>query len=137
MAESVRLLASLAIDGRALRCDHAVLLLDEPPARGWLIALLGVAERDLECLPGRHLASFADSQGECSTAAVESLPASCAPHVRLQGSGRLHESSPCWPAGAASLRSAYPRSVDSKKGTDAAMTVRSHAATRLQSKENL
>ena len=62
MPESVRLLASLTIDGRALRCDHAVLLLAEPPAKDWLIALLGVADADLERL---------------STAPSRWLPASC------------------------------------------------------------
>ena len=62
MAESVRLLSSLAIDGRALRCEHAVLLVAEPPADEWFVSLLDVAEADLQRLPGRHLASIADTR---------------------------------------------------------------------------
>jgi hypothetical protein len=90
MAESVRLLASLAIDGRPVRCDHAVLL-NESPAGDWLIALLGVADRDLDQLAGRHIASFVDSQGVLLQGAVEVAAGQLRSHVRLQGAGRLHE----------------------------------------------
>jgi len=93
MAESVKLLASLAIDGRALRNEHAVLLLAEPPAKDWLIDVFGVPERDLERLPGRHRASFADSQGRSLHGAVEVAAGQLHSHVRLQGAGQLHESS--------------------------------------------
>ena len=93
MAESVRLLASLAIDGRAIRCEHAVLLLAEPPAKDWLIALLGVADGDLERLLGRHFASFADSQGRSLHGTVEVAGGQLHSHVRLQGAGQLDESS--------------------------------------------
>jgi hypothetical protein len=96
MAESVRLLASLAIDGRVLRCDHAVLLRAEPSSRDWLIAVLGVAARDLECLPGHHLVACADSHGESFHGAVEVDPGQLRSYVRLQGAGELLES--CGPA---------------------------------------
>jgi hypothetical protein len=94
MAESVRLLTSLAIDGRPVRCDHAVLLLAEPPAKDWLVAALGIAERDLEQLAGRHRASFVDSQGRPLQGAVEVAAGQLGSHVRLQGAGRLQESAP-------------------------------------------
>lgn len=96
MTESVKLLASLAIDGRVLRCDHAVLLRAEPPSRDWLIALLGIAESDLECLPGRHLVVCADSQGESLHGAVEVDPGQLHSYVCLQGASELLES--CGPA---------------------------------------
>ena len=91
MPESVRLLASLTIDGRALRCDHAVLRLAEPPAKDWLIALLGVADADLERLSGRHLASFADAEGRLLHGAVQVAAGQLHSHVRLYGAGRLDE----------------------------------------------
>jgi hypothetical protein len=93
MAESVRLLASLTIDGRPVRCDHAVLL-NEPPAGDWLIALLGVAERDPDQLAGRHIASFVDSQGTLLQGDVEVAAGQLPSHVRLQGAGRLLEQAP-------------------------------------------
>jgi hypothetical protein len=93
MAESVRLLSSLAIDGRALRCEHAVLLLAEPPADEWFVALLGVAESDLQRLPGRHLASLADTCDGHLDGMVEVAAGQTHSHVRLRGAGRLHDSS--------------------------------------------
>lgn len=105
MAESVRLLASLAIDGRAVRCDHAVLL-SEPPAGDWLIALLGVADSDLERLAGPHDASFVDSQGMVLQGAVEVAAGQLRSHVRLQGAGRLLEQ-----GSTATQRAAHPYAV--------------------------
>ena len=93
MAESVRLLASLSIDGRPVRCDHAVLL-SEPPGGDWLIALLGVADGDLERLAGRHVASLVDSRGALLQGAVDVAAGQLRSHVRLQGTGRLLEQAP-------------------------------------------
>jgi hypothetical protein len=97
MAESVRLLASLSIDGRPVRCDHAVLL-SEPPADEWLVALLGVAERDLDQLAGQHVASLVDSQGRLLQGAVEVAAGQLHSHVRLQGAGPLRELAPLEPS---------------------------------------
>jgi hypothetical protein len=91
-AESVRLVASLAIDGCPVRYRHAMLVLAHLQAEDWLIVLLGVAERNLEQLAGSHLASFVDSQGRLLDGAVEVAAGQLPSHVRLQGAGELHES---------------------------------------------
>ena len=115
MAESVRLLASLAVDGRALRSEHAVLLQAEPPAEDWLIALLGVANGDLERLPGRHLVCITDSQGRCLHGAVEVAVGQAHSYVRLQGAGPLLQSAGArTTAISAFLRSPYAGCVASE-----------------------
>ena len=90
MAESVILLASVAVDGRPVRCEHAVLLNEAAPS-SWLIALLGVADRDLARLAGRHTASLTDTQGRLLRGTVEVAAGQLHSHVRLVGAGRLQE----------------------------------------------
>jgi hypothetical protein len=90
MAESVILLASVAVDGRPVRCEHAVLLSEAAPS-SWLIALLGVADRDLDQLAGRHVASLVDTQGRLLQGTVEVAAGQLHSHVRLEGAGRLLE----------------------------------------------
>jgi hypothetical protein len=93
MAESVILLASVAIDGRPVRCEHAVLLNEAAPS-SWLVALLGVADRDLQPLAGHHVASLVDAQGRLLQGVVEVAPGQLHSHVRLEGAGRLQERVP-------------------------------------------
>jgi hypothetical protein len=64
MAESVRLLASLAIDGRALHCEHAVLLLAEPRPDDWL----SVIEGNPSVSPIAALPRLQTRRAQCCTA---------------------------------------------------------------------
>ncbi len=87
----IQILGALQIDGRALACEHAVLIseggIDE--SAGWVVSLLGVRPVDYERI-GASCSFRATGVDGARYSGRVAAAAGCSPwHVRLEGQGAL------------------------------------------------